>query len=130
MDNSNKNTNLILGIVAVVVLVFVFIYVSGVGSGSVTSGLISGGQSEGTASIGAFLRQISAIKSVNLDTGVFDHNVFNQLTDQSIPMMDEPKGRPNPFAPFKNVQATVSSITDSEITQSIVVETPKNVLSD
>lgn len=129
MDNSNKNTNLVLGIVAVVVLVIVFIYASGIGGGGVSSGLVSGGQSGQTASIAAFLRQVSAIKSVNLDTGVFDHKVFNQLTDQSIPLMDEPRGRLNPFAPFKNVQAIASPVLEPEFIQ-VPVEAPRKVLSD
>lgn len=130
MDNSSKNTNIILGILAVVVLAFVFIFSSGAVDMGVTSGLISGGESGGSAGITAFLRQISAVKSITLDTSVFDHPVLQELDDRSIPLTDENMGRSNPFAPFRETRTVVSNPVPETPAPAPAPETPRRVLSD
>ncbi len=140
---SSKNTNIFIGIFVVVVIVVVFIAVSGGSSGTVSSGLVVGSSGSSSATVSAFLRKVSAIRSVKFDTAVFEHPVLKLgLKDQSKPLFEEGSGRTNPFSPFSGqrvvVRTSSSSVGDSQSSQSsqdiieALVETPKptKILSD
>ncbi|HRY62923.1 MAG TPA: hypothetical protein P5056_04110 [Candidatus Paceibacterota bacterium] len=115
----SKITNIIIGIVAVIILVAAFMY-SGVGTTS-TEGL-STEQATGGSEIGAFLRQISAIKTISLDRGVFENKVLANLKDQSKEIEKEVPQKKNPFAPISRQSASLQQ-TAGASSQTAVVET-------
>ncbi|HBM45424.1 MAG: hypothetical protein UR85_C0011G0018 [Candidatus Nomurabacteria bacterium GW2011_GWF2_35_66] len=104
----NKLTSILLGALAVVVLIFVFFYFRG-NSNTESAGLTVESATGGSP-IGAFLRQISAIRNVSLDSDVFNNPVLKNLKDQSKPIPSENKGRTNPFAPLGKQSASVSQV--------------------
>lgn len=48
----------------------------------------------------AMLALLNDLKSIRLDETFFADTVFSSLTDWSVELAPEPKGRPNPFAPI------------------------------
>lgn len=135
MDNSNKSKNLIIGLVAIIFLGLILFYVSGFSGSEPSGGLVAGTQVGGPGNIQSFLRQISAINSVSLDASVFQHNVLMQLSDQSIPIFDEFKGRRNPFAPFRETTTVEVKTNPTNIEQPTTLESDeedvvKKILTD
>lgn len=136
---SNKNTNIILGILAVIVLVVVFVYTRGAGSQTVSSGLTAE-NANSSNEISSFLRRISAIKDVKLDSTVFDNPVLkNGLNIDAQELVPEDKGRTDPFSPVNGMGASVGSISSNTNIQQAPVSVPvpvpvqvapKKVLSD
>lgn len=49
------------------------------------------------------------IESLNLDRGVFENPIFRSLVDRSEPIIEEPVGRTNPFAPLSDTSVNVDS---------------------
>lgn len=41
----------------------------------------------------------SKITSVNLKQGLFTSSLYNKLIDFSVPILEQPRGRSNPFSP-------------------------------
>lgn len=46
------------------------------------------------------LALLAELKSVRLDESIFSDPIFQSLQDTSVELNQEPKGRPNPFAPL------------------------------
>lgn len=47
-----------------------------------------------------FLQVLLNLRSLKLDTSLFDDPVFSQLAEFGAPLQPEPRGRTNPFAPI------------------------------
>ncbi len=50
------------------------------------------------------------LESINIDTDLFSSPLFTSLVDISVPIIEEPKGRPNPFAPIGNDSVSTGSV--------------------
>ncbi len=50
------------------------------------------------------------LESINIDTDLFSSPLFTSLVDISVPIIEEPKGRPNPFAPIGNDTVSPGSV--------------------
>lgn len=48
----------------------------------------------------AFLIRLQQLQNIELDNGLFSDARFRSLADHRQSMVDEPAGRPNPFAPI------------------------------
>lgn len=48
------------------------------------------------------------IEQIELSRAIFDNPIFHSLEDRSQPIMDEPIGRTNPFAPLGDTSVNVS----------------------
>lgn len=59
-----------------------------------------------------FLKFIQSLKSLALDTAIFETPVFKELRDFSQPLKDEPIGRRNPFLPLG--QGGGSAVSEGE----------------
>lgn len=46
------------------------------------------------------LALLSDLRSINLDGSIFSDPAFQALKDTTVKLTEEPKGRPNPFAPI------------------------------
>ena len=55
------------------------------------------------------------VSAVNLDGTIFTEPAFTSLQDYSTPIIDEPVGRPNPFAPLSPTSASNGSVNDTRI---------------
>lgn len=102
----SKTGVIIFSVIAVAALILAFVY-SGNLSPSTSGGLVAQ-SNNGNTSVTGFLRQISAIREISLDRGVFDSPVFKNLQDMSRELTPEEKRRPNPFAPIARQGASVS----------------------
>lgn len=49
------------------------------------------------------------IESLNLDRSVFQNPIFRSLVDRSEPILDEPVGRTNPFAPLSDISVNITN---------------------
>ncbi len=47
------------------------------------------------------LTRIVKIESLHIDESFFSNKAFESLQDFSVPLIEEPSGRPNPFAPVQ-----------------------------
>jgi hypothetical protein len=45
---------------------------------------------------------ITKIESINVDDKIFSDPVFQSLEDYTVTLIEEPSGRPNPFAPVQS----------------------------
>lgn len=92
--------NIIIFAISLVLLVFVFVYFGNNNGSSINSGLSTQAASGGSQ-VAAFLRQISAIKTIELNRDIFSNPMLiDGLRDQSREITEQPKGRDNPFAPL------------------------------
>lgn len=63
-----------------------------------------------------FLQSLSEVKSIELDTTIFENKVYQKLVDFSVPItLNDQRliGRPNPFAPI-GVDAIFNQPTDDQ----------------
>jgi hypothetical protein len=108
MQTLFKNKGIIIGIaVLVVILIGYFVY-KGSHSSSTSSGGVTRQAVSQTTSVGGiapgpgqeFVSQLLAIHNINLNLDLFTDPVFIGLQDFSRAIPDQPKYRPNPFAPI------------------------------
>jgi len=66
---------------------------------------------------------ISQINSLKLDRSVFDDPIVKKLIDHSKPIISEPVGRQNPFAPIGSSDK-ISSVNSATSTIKIATSTP------
>lgn len=94
----------VAAIITAVVLVAGYFYAVGgpavppASSSLVPSNATSGGENDFSGR--EFLRRIANLEALKLDEAIFSNAVFLSLTDFSIPLLPQPKGRSNPFAPI------------------------------
>lgn len=120
------NRNLLIGGGILLVVILAFFYFRG-GSATVENSLQAGGT---TSEINAFLRQVSAVRSINLNRAVFENSVLTTgLKDQSRELPPEEKGRTNPFAPISAGSGT--NYEEAQPVETTQTAAPaKKVLSD
>jgi len=59
------------------------------------------------------LNSLQALQSVDLEGSIFTNPSFHLLKDFSTPIIPEPLGRANPFAPYETNVSSVSTTTAS-----------------
>jgi hypothetical protein len=93
---TSKKT-LIVAIVAILVLVLVYFYFSGGAPADTGSAL----QAQSASVVGTrVLSLLNQIKSLHIDTRLFDATAYKTLVDYSVEIPQTSVGRPNPFAPI------------------------------
>ncbi len=101
-------------IILVVVIALFFGYTTFFqGSGNTTN--LSSDSSASPATSQAdqqFLQLLLKIQNVRIDTAIFSDPSFLSLQDDGLPILDQPQGRPNPFAPI-GVDSGFSASTTS-----------------
>lgn len=96
----SKLKKIIIGIV-VIIIIFVVYTIFFKADPESNSLLTSTQKTDGSSILGQeILKAINQIKSLDLETSVFDDPVLNSLRDQSEEIIPERTGRPNPFAPL------------------------------
>lgn len=100
MSNLLKNLLFALGIT---ILLFVAYMVFMRGSDEPTALTASQGMTTEQASLEtqALLATLRELKSYNVDGKIFDDSRFDSLIDFRVELIEEPTGRPNPFAPIE-----------------------------
>jgi hypothetical protein len=58
------------------------------------------------------------LEQIKLDRNIFTNNIYITLVDRSEPIIDEPIGRPNPFAPIGDISLNSSTRTNASSTSS------------
>ena len=102
----NKNT-IIIALLVIFTLLFALpgiVRVAGVDAQTedTTSGLVANKTLDTEANVLAskFVRQVSIIRAVKIDSDIFKNKTFQSLVDWSRPIPEEASGRENPFAPL------------------------------
>jgi hypothetical protein len=55
---------------------------------------------------GDLLTALGQLRQLKLDETIFDNPVFTSFTDYGTELLPQPKGRPNPFAPFDSISTS------------------------
>lgn len=120
-------------IITIVVLVALFIvyavFIKGNPEGQV---LIDGtqgteGSSQDAQILGSQISQaLLRIEQIKLDRSIFENQIYRSLVDRSRPILDEPMGRPNPFAPLGSVVINLSSTATKSATSTATSTTSQN----
>lgn len=98
---------MMLVIAGVAVASIAWFALSGRGSNTTGALLSTTKASAAQDSIGRdFLELLQELRSVRIDTQVFSDPAFASLRDFSSPIISEPVGRENPFAPIDAAAAT------------------------
>ena len=59
-------------------------------------------------------RMLTVLKTIKLDTGFFDNDIFQSLSDFSVELLPEEAGRINPFAPLGATQPRIVIVEEVE----------------
>ncbi|HEX7724436.1 MAG TPA: hypothetical protein VF438_01720 [Candidatus Paceibacterota bacterium] len=86
------------GTIVIVILIFLLIYFYTSGS-TPTAGNLTAGSTFGTVG-SSELGLLNQVKSLTIDTALFNDAAFRSLKDYSVAITPEIVGRPNPFAPL------------------------------
>lgn len=97
-------------IVIVVIIIGFFVYETYFSQSSSTTDL-QVSTSQTSAQDQDFLNLLLQIKNINLDTSIFQNSAFISLQDDTLPILDQPYGRPNPFAPIGQDSGSISTST-------------------
>lgn len=96
----NKNKKILI-VIAIVVLAFIFYSVFLKPDAGNNMAVVSLAGSSGSFTVGRdIITLLADLKSINLSGELFNGNVFRSLEDFSVPIVPEPQGRINPFAPI------------------------------
>jgi hypothetical protein len=100
MNFFEKNKTIIIG-VAIIVLLFLG-YTFFFSNNNPEDVLVSNSQAGVTESAGSteLLSLLLELKSISLNTELFDSGVFRSLKDSAVDIVPQPVGRSNPFAPI------------------------------
>lgn len=80
--------------------------------------------SENAQVLGAQISQaLLKIEKIELDRSIFNNDIFASLEDHSEPIIDEPTGRLNPFAPLSDTSVNVGSRTNINLASSTASST-------
>jgi hypothetical protein len=63
------------------------------------------------------------IEQITLDRTIFDNAIFVSLQDRSQPIVEEPVGRTNPFAPIGDTSVNVTTRTNLNVTTATTTAT-------
>ncbi len=101
-QSSSKKT-IIAVVIAVIVLALVYFYFSAGEPDTEISALqTQAANVDGTR----VLSLLNQIKSLHIDTKIFESSAYRSLVDYSVEIPETPVGRPNPFAPLPGVPVT------------------------
>ena len=117
MDIIRQNKKIIIGIIGVIALFVVYVFLkpdAKDGVPIVSSSSTAGGEPEVNRDILALLTDL---KSIKIDRTFFEAPTLRTLYDFSVPLIDEPKGRANPFAPIGVGGASVGTTTKKTVQQ-------------
>jgi hypothetical protein len=94
-------------VIAVVIIVLVFFAYSHFFQGSSQSTSLTSDSSASSTNPDAaaeqqFLTLLLKIQNITINQSIFSDPVFLSLQDDSLPVVDQPQGRTNPFAPIGN----------------------------
>lgn len=96
MQGMRKNSTMFLALIFVGLLLYWYFFIHKSDSGPVVT---SSQELPGTQS-SELLNALGNLQNINFDGTIFADPVFLSLTDFSIQLTPQPKGRPNPFAPL------------------------------
>lgn len=116
MDILRQNKKIIIGILGVIVLFVVYVLLKPDAKGGapiVSSSSTAGDEPEVSRDILALLVDL---KSIKIDRTFFETPALRTLQDFSVPLVEEPRGRANPFAPVGVGGAHTSTTTTTTTT--------------
>lgn len=124
---SNNTIKYLIGALFLVALIFGYFYFSG---GKTASSVKSGvtpvtnarGGSEGDQT---FLQALLSLRDIDLSKNILTDLSFVNLKDFSRELVDEPKGRINPFAPFDATLQLSGNFNQTSNTNSAVAPSIK-----
>lgn len=121
MKNSSSKNAIIAIVVILVLFMGGYFYLKGTPSDSALSSLgIVGGPGEGDADASIkgsqILLLLSQIKSINIDTSIFNNQMYKSLIDYTVEVPQQNVGKVNPFAEFVGSNVSVSSNTEVKTT--------------
>ena len=108
----SKYKGWIIGIVVIVLLFLAYSQFIAKKSATSDSALVpvqaaTNGANQNGGAGREFVIQLLAIQSIHFNTELFGDPAYTYLHDFSRPIIDQPKGRPNPFAPIGDDSNTV-----------------------
>jgi hypothetical protein len=120
-----KLKKIIIGIVGAIILFIVYaVFIKP--DPSATPLVDNGSDSNVSADAQLLGTQISQallrIEQIKLDRSIFSSDIYRSLKDRSRPIIDEPMGRPNPFAPL----GKISINSNTRVATSTATSTPVN----
>jgi hypothetical protein len=117
-----KLKKIILVILLAIVLFVVYaVFIKKDPTNTVDGNLITSGGvlSEDARALGNQISQaLLRLEQIKLDRNIFTNNIYVTLVDRSEPIIDEPIGRPNPFAPIGDISLNSSTRTNASSTSS------------
>ena len=121
MKNSSSKNAIIAIVVILVLFIGGYFYLKGTPNDSALSSLgIVGGPGEGDADASIkgsqILLLLSQIKSINIDTSIFNNQMYKSLIDYTVEVPQQNVGKVNPFAEFVGSNVSVSSNTEVKTT--------------
>lgn len=121
MKNSSSKNAIIAIVVILVLFIGGYFYLKGTPNDSALSSLgIVGGPGEGDADASIkgsqILLLLSQIKSINIDTSIFNNQMYKSLIDYTVEVPQQNVGKVNPFAEFVGSNVNVSSNTEVKTT--------------
>lgn len=99
MEFLKKHKTILIIVVVVAIGLILYNSLGGTEIASVDETLSSESVSSGAES-DEILALLATLRAIEFDTSVFESPVFLGLVDFSVPLVPEPVGRPNPFAPI------------------------------
>lgn len=97
------------GTIVIVVLLFLLVYFYMSGSSTPTGTLIAGSPYGAVGS--SELALLNQVRSLKIDTTLFNDPAFRSLVDYSVEITPENVGRPNPFAPLPGMPSPTPAKT-------------------
>jgi len=73
-----------------------------------------------------FLALLLKIQHITINQSIFSDPVFLSLQDDGLPILDQPQGRPNPFAPIGSGNSISSVVGSSSASANIPAGTNSN----
>jgi hypothetical protein len=122
MADKKKIGQLIL--LVVVLAVAYFGYRAFTGGGNVASNINPAGGPESATQAGQeILAQLNNLKKINLSNHLFTGPAYLSLKDFTVTLNDQPKGRPNPFAPIGQDNQSKFQALNASSTSNAMVST-------
>jgi hypothetical protein len=112
---------ILLILLAIVLFVVYAVFIKKDPTNTSDGNLITGGGvlSEDARALGNQISQaLLRLEQIKLDRNIFTNNIYVTLVDRSEPIIDEPIGRPNPFAPIGDISLNSSTRTNASSTSS------------
>ncbi len=121
MKNSSSKNAIIAIVIILVLFIGGYFYLKGTPNDDAVSSLdIVGGQGEADANASIkgsqILLLLSQIKSINIDTSIFNNQMYKSLIDYTVEVPQQNVGKVNPFAEFIGSNVSVSTNTETKTT--------------